>query len=168
MVCAVSGTGCRTSELGHGGAGREKQSRDVLGTAGGGVCAVDWERRCSQEVYRRYRETLLPDQEAVDGSFPKELARTKPYSYSIFNFDVMAGLCQSLGIWCRMPRGFALADGRGIKKGSRVHLSVSQDKSAWKWAKDVEHLMRCRYGRRDCCLRGWRSKSSGIRSCGSG
>ena len=40
-----------------------------------------------QDVYRRYREILLPDQLAVDGSFSTRAgAEHKPYSYSIFNF----------------------------------------------------------------------------------
>jgi hypothetical protein len=93
-----------------------------------------------REVYRRYREILLPDQEAMDGSFPKELARTKPYSYSIFNFDVMAGLCQSLmGLVPDAPR-FALGDGRGLGKAAEYIYPYIEDKSAWKWAKDVEHF----------------------------
>jgi hypothetical protein len=48
------------------------------------------------EVRRGYLDVLLPGQMAVDGSFPKELVRTKPYSYSIFNFDAMTMLCVSL------------------------------------------------------------------------
>src|SRR6202453_2034406 len=48
-----------------------------------------------KQVYQRYRDILLPNQMDENGSFPRELVRTKPYSYSIFNFDVMAGLCQS-------------------------------------------------------------------------
>ncbi len=44
----------------------------------------------------RYKTVILPKQMGADGSFPLELKRTKPYSYSIFNLDVMAGLCQSL------------------------------------------------------------------------
>jgi len=92
------------------------------------------------EVYRQYREILLPDQEAADGSFPKELARTKPYSYSIFNFDVMAGLCQSFGDLVPDARDFALADGRGLKRAAEFIYRYIQDKSAWKWAKDVEHF----------------------------
>lgn len=92
------------------------------------------------EVYRRYREVLLPDQEAADGSFPKELARTKPYSYSIFNFDVMAGLCQSLkGLEPDATR-FALAEGRGLGKAAEFIFPYIEDKSAWKRAKDVEHF----------------------------
>jgi hypothetical protein len=92
------------------------------------------------EVYRRYREILLPDQMAVDGSFPKELTRTKPYSYSIFNFDVMAGLCQSLKGLVPDPPSFQLADGRSLCKAAEFVYPYMKDKSAWKWAKDVEHF----------------------------
>ena len=67
-----------------------------------------------QDVYRRYREVLLPNQMGQDGSFPRELERTKPYSYSIFNFDVMAGLCQSLKGLSPDPVAFHLSDGRGL------------------------------------------------------
>ena len=34
-----------------------------------------------------YRDVLLPGQLAADGSFPRELARTKPYGYSVFRLD---------------------------------------------------------------------------------
>ena len=93
-----------------------------------------------KEVYRRYRETLLPDQLAADGSFPRELARTKPYSYSIFNFDVMAGLCQSLKGLVPDPPTFQLADGRGLSNAAEFIYPYLKDKSAWKWAKDIEHF----------------------------
>ena len=92
-----------------------------------------------KDVYRRYREILLPDQEAEDGSFPRELARTKPYSYSIFNFDAMAGLCQSLKGLEPDPTTFKLADGRGLLKAAEFIYSYIKDKSRWKWAHDVEH-----------------------------
>jgi len=92
------------------------------------------------DVYRRYRETLLPGQLAADGSFPKELARTKPYSYSIFNFDVMAGLCQSLKGLAPDPPAFNLPDGRGLARAAEFIFPYLKDKSAWKWAKDVEHF----------------------------
>lgn len=92
------------------------------------------------EVYRRYREILLPGQLAADGSFPRELARTKPYSYSIFNFDIMAGLCQSLKGLEPDPTSFALSDGRGLGKAAEFIYPFIKDKSSWKWAKDVEHF----------------------------
>jgi len=92
------------------------------------------------EIYRRYREIMLPNQMAVDGSFPQELARTKPYSYSIFNFDVMAGLCQSLKGLAPDPLTFSLPDGRGLAKAAEFIYPYIRDKSSWKWAKDVEHF----------------------------
>jgi hypothetical protein len=93
-----------------------------------------------REVYRRYREILLPNQVASDGSFPRELERTKPYSYSIFNFDVMAGLCQSLKGLEPDPLLFHLDDGRGLAKAAEFIYPYVKDKSAWKFARDVEHF----------------------------
>ncbi len=44
----------------------------------------------------RYKTVLVPNQIALDGSFPQELRRTKPYGYSLFNLDAMATICQTL------------------------------------------------------------------------
>lgn len=44
----------------------------------------------------RYKTVLLPKQMDVDGSFPREINRTKPYGYSLFNLDAMATICQIL------------------------------------------------------------------------
>jgi Alginate lyase len=92
------------------------------------------------EMYRRYRDILLPAQMAMDGSFPRELARTKPYGYSIFNFDMMAGLCQSLKGLAGDPPALQLSDGRGLCKAAEFIYPYLKDKSAWKWPKDVEHF----------------------------
>lgn len=97
-------------------------------------------RGVREDMYRRYRETLLPGQMAPDGSFPQELARTKPYSYSIFNFDVMTSLCQSLKGLEPDPLTFTLPDGRGICRGAAFLYPYLKDKGRWKWAKDVEHF----------------------------
>jgi hypothetical protein len=92
------------------------------------------------EVHRQYTDVLLPGQLGVDGSFPKELTRTKPYSYSIFNFDVMAALCQSLrGVGADLF-AFRLADGRGVCKAAEFLYPYLKDKGAWPYAKDVEHF----------------------------
>ena len=91
-----------------------------------------------EEVRTQYKTLFVPDQVGKDGGFPKELARTKPYSYSIFNFDVMATLCQSL-----LNPGdlfaFALPDGRGVCKAAEFLYPYLKDKSKWPYAHDVEH-----------------------------
>ncbi|HEY5382822.1 MAG TPA: alginate lyase family protein [Acidobacteriaceae bacterium] len=93
------------------------------------------------EVRTRWETIQLPDQMGPDGSFPRELARTKPYSYSIFNFDVAAGLCWSLsapgsnGAESR----FALPDGRGMCRAAAFLEPYLADKSQWPYKQDVEH-----------------------------
>jgi hypothetical protein len=49
-----------------------------------------------QVCRERFQDIHLPGQMAVDGSFPKEIARTKPYGYSLFNLDAMVMICQVL------------------------------------------------------------------------
>ena len=63
---------------------------------------------------KRFKEILLPKQLAPDGSFPKELARTKPYGYSIFNADAMATLCWILSTKDDNLWEFKLPDGRNM------------------------------------------------------
>jgi Alginate lyase len=92
------------------------------------------------EVRTQYKDLFVPDQMGPDGSFPKELARTKPYSYSIFNFDTMAMLCQSLLGDGDDLFAFALPDGRGICKGTAFLYPYLRDKGKWPYAKDVEHF----------------------------
>ncbi len=92
------------------------------------------------QVRRQYTDILLPGQMGEDGSFPKELRRTKPYSYSIFNFDVMTMLCESLKETGPDLLRFALPDGRGICKSAAFLYPYLKDKSAWPYRKDVEHF----------------------------
>ena len=49
-----------------------------------------------QVCRERFQDIHLPGQMAADGSFPKEIARTKPYGYSLFNLDAMVMICQVL------------------------------------------------------------------------
>jgi hypothetical protein len=98
------------------------------------------DQKTRDEVLTQYETIFLPNQLGQDGSFPKELVRTKPYSYSIFNFDVMAVLCQSLLEAKSDPFGFALPDGRGICKAAQFLFPYLKDKGAWPYKKDVEHF----------------------------
>jgi hypothetical protein len=85
----------------------------------------------------RYKNVLLPNQMAVDGSFPREIRRTKPYGYSLFNLDAMTMLCQILSDQKNDLWSFQLADGRTIKKGIEYLYPFVADKSEWPFPKDV-------------------------------
>ena len=88
------------------------------------------------ECRKRYKEQLLP-QMGADGSFPKELARTKPYGYSMFVLDQMVTLCQMLSTPTDDLWTFALPDGRTIRKGVDYMYPYVKDKSTWPLKPDV-------------------------------
>jgi hypothetical protein len=85
----------------------------------------------------RYKTVLLPGQMADDGSFPRELARTKPYGYSLFNLDAMAMICQLVSINGGDLWNFTLEDGRGIRKGIEFLYPFVKNKDAWPHKPDV-------------------------------
>jgi len=87
----------------------------------------------------RFRTVLVPHQIAPDGSLPLELARTKPYSYSLFDMDVLSDLCQSLSTEKENLWQFTTADGRGIKKLMSFMFPFIKDKSKWPYPHDVEY-----------------------------
>jgi hypothetical protein len=85
----------------------------------------------------RYKSVLLPDQMAVDGSFPEELRRTKPYGYSLFNLDAMTMACLILTDANNDLINFQTADGKSLKKGIEFLYPFVADKSRWTYPHDV-------------------------------
>ncbi len=85
----------------------------------------------------RFKTVFLPAQMAGDGSFPLELQRTKPYGYSLFNLDAMAGICQILSTPEDNLWDYTTPDGRNMRKGMDFMLPYIQDKSSWPYAHDV-------------------------------
>ncbi len=83
------------------------------------------------ECRRQYKEVFVPQQMATNGSFPRELARTKPYGYSIFQLDNMATLCQVLSTPQDNLWRFELPDGRGIQKAMEYLYPYLADKGKW-------------------------------------
>lgn len=85
----------------------------------------------------RYKTILLPRQMGADGSFPLEMARTKPYGYSIFNLDAMTMLCQILSSPQDNLWNFETPDGKSVKKGISYLYPFVADKSKWTLKPDV-------------------------------
>jgi hypothetical protein len=88
----------------------------------------------------RYKTVLLPDQMAPDGSFPLEIARTKPYGYSLFNLDAMAMICEILTTLQDNLWTFQLRDGRGMAKGMEFMFPYIADKARWPYKPDVMYF----------------------------
>ncbi|MBS9461843.1 alginate lyase family protein [Flagellimonas sp. 389] len=89
-------------------------------------------------VKQKFKEILLPCQMAEDGSFPKELNRTKPYGYSLFNLDIMTGIAQVIS---NANDNMFLYDyeGRSIRKGVEFLYPYVKNKEDWPYEQDVLH-----------------------------
>ena len=85
----------------------------------------------------QYKEVFLSSQMDEKGSFPLELARTKPYGYSLFNLDAMVMLCQILStpeddLWT-----YASNDKKSISMGVAFMYPYIKDKASWPYERDV-------------------------------
>lgn len=79
---------------------------------------------------RRAFPVLVSAQMSPDGSFPLELARTKPYAYSLFNLDVFSALA------------VVLAHGsssclEALRPAMEFHSPFVADKSRWPHTHDI-------------------------------
>ena len=92
------------------------------------------------EARRVFCETLLPNQLARDGSFPRELARTKPYGYSIFQLDNVALLTEVLSTPEDNLWSFALPDGRSVAQATAFLYPYLADRAAWPFRADIAHF----------------------------
>ena len=88
----------------------------------------------------RFKEVLLPNQMAENGSFPLELARTKPYGYSIFNLDAMTTICQILTTKKDNLWQYNTADGKNIKTAIAYLQPYIADKSKWALVPDIMYF----------------------------
>lgn len=88
----------------------------------------------------RFRTVLIPNQEAADGSFPEELRRTKPYSYSLFNLEALSIIAQTLTTPQNNLWTWTLPDGRGMGRAMAYMYPFMADKSKWTKPPDVMYF----------------------------
>lgn len=79
----------------------------------------------------RFKYFFLPNQMAVDGSFPHELTRAKSYSYSIYQLENMAAIAQLLSTPADDLWQFSSPDGRNLRKAVDYLYPYLQDKTKW-------------------------------------
>lgn len=85
----------------------------------------------------RFKTVIVPNQIAVDGSFPQELRRTKPYGYSLFNLEAMTAACQILSTPQDNLWTFQTADGRGVRRAMEYMAPFIRNKKSWPLKPDV-------------------------------
>lgn len=85
----------------------------------------------------RFKNVIVPNQIAGNGSFPEELRRTKPYGYSLFNLEAMAAICQILTTPADNLFTFETADGRGFSRAMEYMWPFIRNKKTWPLKPDV-------------------------------
>ena len=90
----------------------------------------------------RFRENLIPKQIAANGSFPLELARTKPYSYSLFNLDILSTASHILSASSPQQNLWEAktSAGQSLKDSVSFYAPFIADKSSWPYPHDVEYF----------------------------
>ena len=86
-----------------------------------------------------FKNILLPNQMAPDGSFQYELRRTKPYCYSIFNLEVMTALCQLLSTPQDNLFKYQTPEGTSLKSGIDFLYPYLKNKNDWPYGRDIVH-----------------------------
>ena len=102
--------------------------------------ALTGKRELTTFCRKRFKEVIVPDQIADNGSFPLELRRTKPYGYCLFNLDVMSTVCQILSGPEDNLFAFSLPDGRGFAKAMAFMYPFIANKESWPYPHDVEYF----------------------------
>lgn len=93
-----------------------------------------------EDCRERFQNTIVPEQIAPNGSFPRELARTKPYSYSLFDLDILGMSAHVLStkdvdLWT-----WKTSDGRGLDAAFRFMVPYIRNKKRWPYPHDVEYF----------------------------
>jgi hypothetical protein len=97
-------------------------------------------RHSASESARARLKALITGQIAPDGRQPLELARTKPFGYSLFNLDVLATSALVLStpredLWRFQPAGAG-----SIAKALAFMAPFVADKRRWSYPPDVEQF----------------------------
>ena len=94
----------------------------------------------SDACRERLTGVLFPGQIAANGSFPLELDRTKPYSYSLFNLDILGMNARVLSTPALDLWTYRLPDGRGLEQCFRFMVPFIENKQLWPYRHDVEYF----------------------------
>jgi hypothetical protein len=88
----------------------------------------------------RYKAVTIRAQMRADGTFPQELVSATPYRDSLFNLDMMAGVCHLLSTRFDSVWEYSLEDGPGMRSAIAYHFPFIADRSMWPFKADAQHF----------------------------
>jgi len=93
------------------------------------------------EACRRiFRKPTLRNQINLAGQFPEELATPNPYRNTLFNFDLLCGVCQLLASPFDLLWDYELPDGIGLRVAVAALYPVIADRNKWPGVSDAQHF----------------------------
>jgi hypothetical protein len=84
----------------------------------------------------QFRTMTLRAQIIADGSFPGEMTSPLPYRNSLFNLDMMAGICDLLSTRFESAWEYELQDGPGMHVAIAHYFPYILNRSAWPYRAD--------------------------------
>ncbi len=88
----------------------------------------------------RFRTVSLRAQISAQGTFHHELESATPYRDSLFNLDMMAGVCHLLSTRFESVWDYQLEDGPGMRSAIAYHFPYIADRATWPFRADADHF----------------------------
>jgi hypothetical protein len=88
----------------------------------------------------RFKTVTLRAQIGPDGTFPHELGSETPFRDSLFNLDMLAGVCQLLSTRFENVWDYSLDDGPGMRSAIAYHFPFIADRTVWPFRADRQHF----------------------------
>ncbi len=92
------------------------------------------------DLRHRFKTITLRSQISADGTFKHELGSVTPYRDSLFNLDMMAGICQLLSTRFESVWDYQLDDGPGMRSAIAYHFPFIADRDRWPFRADADHF----------------------------
>jgi Alginate lyase len=92
------------------------------------------------DLRHRFRTVTLRAQINTNGEFPHELPSPTPYRDSLFNLDLLAGVCQLLSTRFESVWDYELEDGPGMRSVIAYHFPFIANRGLWPFRADTTHF----------------------------
>jgi hypothetical protein len=89
----------------------------------------------------QFKSSTIRAQIVADGTFPHELTTPNPYRNTLFNLDMLAGVCVLLSNRFESVWDYELQDGPGMRTVIARLFPYIQNRGAWPYRADATHFM---------------------------
>jgi hypothetical protein len=88
----------------------------------------------------QFKSSTIRAQIVADGTFPHELTTPNPYRNTLFNLDMLSGICVLLSTRFESVWDYELQDGPGMRTVIARMYPYIQDRGTWPYRADAAHF----------------------------